>query len=68
MISGDFFKMITERIVFLPGMNHGWVLDEDIFQNFITENEIANVSGVKTSDSLSVNSQLKEILFDMLKK
>ena len=60
--------MKTEIIVFLPGMDHGWVVDEKTFQNFITENEIDKISGVKTSDSLSANSQLYEILLDMLKK
>lgn len=60
--------MKTERIVFLPGMDQGWVVDEEMFQNFIDENEIDNICGVKTSDSLSVNSQLNEILLDMLKK
>ena len=60
--------MKTEIIVFLPGMDHGWVVDEKTFQNFIDENEIDNVSGVKALDSLSVNSQLNEILFHMLKE
>ncbi len=58
--------MKTERIVFLPGMDHGWVVDEEMFQNFIVENEFDNICGVKTSDSLLVNSQLNEILLDML--
>ena len=60
--------MKTERIVFLPGMDHGWVVDEKTFQNFIDENEIDNVSGVKALDSLPVNSQLNVILFHMLKE
>ncbi len=60
--------MITERIVFLPGMNHGWVLDEEMFQNFIAENEIDKISDVKTSNFLSANSQLYKILLDMLKE
>jgi len=60
--------MKTERIVFFPGMDHGWVVDEEMFQNFIDENEFDNICGVKASDSLSVNSHLNEILLDMLKE
>ena len=60
--------MKTEIIVFLPGMDHGWVVDEKTFQNFIDENEIDNVSGVKALDSLSFNLQINEILLDMLKE
>ena len=59
--------MKTERIVFFPGMDHGWVVDEEMFQNFIDENELDNM-WCKASDSLSVNSQLNEILLDMLKE
>ncbi len=60
--------MKTERIVFFPGMDHGWVVDEEMFQNFIDENELDNICGVNALDSLSVNSQLNEILLDMLKE
>ena len=60
--------MKTERIVFLPGIDHGWVVDEETFQNFLAEIGINNVSGVKVSDSLSINSQLNEILLDMIKE
>ncbi len=59
--------MKTERIVFLPGIDHGWVVDEETFHKFLAENEIDNISGVKVPDSLSINPQLNEILLDMLK-
>lgn len=60
--------MTTEKIVFLPGIDHGWVLDEETFHKFLAESEIDNISGVKVADSLSISPQLNEILLDMLKK
>ncbi len=60
--------MNTERIVFLPGIDHGWVLDEETFHRFLAENKIDNISGVKVADYRSINSQLNEILLDMLKE
>ena len=59
--------MKTEIIVFLPGMDHGWVVDEKTFQNFIDENEIDNVSGVH-DNPISFKCQINEILLDMLKE
>ena len=60
--------MKTERIIFLQGIDHGWVVDEETFQNFLAGIGIDNVSGVKVADSLSINSQFNETLLDMLKK
>ena len=60
--------MTTERIVFFPGIDHGWVVDEETFHKFLAENEIDSISGVKVADSRSINSQLNEILLDMLKE
>ena len=60
--------MKADRIVFLPGIDYGWVLDEESFHRFLVENKIDNISGVKVADSLSINSQLNEILLDMLKE
>jgi len=36
MISRDFFIMKTERIVFLPEIDHGWVVDENKFLSLST--------------------------------
>ena len=60
--------MKTERIVFLPGIDHGWVVDEETFQNFLAGIRSDNVTGDKASDSLSIYSQLNEFLLDMLKE
>ncbi len=58
--------METERVIFLPGIGHGWVVDEKTYQDFILEVERDNISGVKIHDSDSTNCQLKEILLDII--
>ena len=60
--------MKTERIVFLPGIDHGWIVDEETFQNFLAGIQTDDASGDKASDSLSINSQFNEFLLDMLKE